>query len=110
MNNLHEHHAEMTINPSHDLVALCFRHRIAIGMLQVVQPDLPVPLVCVVQHPAQKSGQLIRLLDREHLRKGDQRANDEIHEIIKPRAANLIAHGGILRSGLRCHVTRQAAK
>ena len=87
--------AEMAINASDDLVALLFRHRIAVGLFQVIEPDLTVPFVGAIEHPAQEPRQGVRLLDREHLGKRNQRANDQIDEIIKPGSANFVAgHGG----------------
>ena len=55
MKDFDEHHAEVAIDASDDLVALFFRHCIAVSVLQVVEPDFSVPFVGLVEHPAQNA-------------------------------------------------------
>ncbi len=80
--DLHQHHAEMQVDPPDDPVAIAFGVLVAERLSEILDPDLPMSLVNPVQDRGQSSGEGVGLLDTHRLTDSDDQANQKIDRII----------------------------
>ena len=100
--DLHQHPAEMEIDPPDDPVAFAFGVPVAERLPEVLESDLTVPLVDLVQDPGQGPREGVRLLDAHRLGEADDQADEQVNGVVRQLVGSTLQRPLLRPTGRRC--------